>query len=182
MSAYSTSPIALTLSLVLSPTLPLSGCAPLPSNSDSQNAVNEQQPVDAELLVNSLQCGEDIQEAGVHWISDVATLDDRYRQLNRLNPERQLSPPRVDFATERLLVVAMGHRPTSGYLLNLPDQLPRTDGSTLDVIVAWQEPEADTVQAQVQVNPCLLIRLATAEEKPVRVLDRDGQVKIDVDS
>lgn len=137
-----------------------------------------QRPVDAELLVNSLQCGEDIQESGVYWLSDASALENRYTWLNQANSENQLSAPSMDFATQRVLLVAMGQRPSSGYLLNLPDQPPMTDGRIMDVTVAWQEPEPGSIQAQVMVNPCLLIRLPALEIQTVRVLDRQGQVKI----
>jgi len=168
------------VSLAYSPLLGLiiSGCAPLPSTSTAPDPAT-QQPVEVELLVNTLQCGEDIHEAGVQWITATAALDERYRWLNQLNSENQLSPPAVDFSAERILVVAMGPRPTSGYILNLPEQPPVSDGRVLDITVAWQEPEPDTQQAQVMVNPCLLLRFPALEVNRVRILDQAGSTKIE---
>lgn len=153
----------------------ISGCAtPPPSTPDPAT----QAPVNAELLVNSLQCGEDIREPGVYWLTDTATLQRRYDSINQANPEARVSPPVLDFANERVVVVAMGQRPSSGYLLNLPEQAPMSDGRVLDITVAWQEPEPDSIQAQVMVNPCLLIRLPALETQRVRVLNQQGEVKI----
>jgi len=161
----------------LLPGLIISGCAPLPSTTGPDPAT--QQPVEVELLVNTLQCGEDIREAGAQWVTDTAALDERYRWLNQLNSENQLSPPAVDFSAEWILVVAMGPRPTSGYILNLPEQPPVSDGRVLDVTVAWQEPEPGTQQAQVMVNPCLLLRFPALEVNQVRILDQEGRTRID---
>jgi len=169
-------PLILLLLLMLT----LGGCARLPPDTIEPDPARRQ-PVATELLVNSLQCGEDIREPGVYWVSDNEALNQRYDWLNQSNPGNRLSPPAVDFATERVLVVAMGQRPTSGYLLNFPDQPPLSDGRRLDVTVAWQEPEPDTVQAQVVVNPCLLLRLPTPAAERVRVLDREGRVRIGAD-
>lgn len=65
---------------------------------------------------------------------------------------RQLAlPPEVDFGREMVLVVAMGRRPTGGYLAEVVDIELR--GRTVKVLVQERKPVPGTVQVQFETQP-----------------------------
>ena len=73
----------------------------------------------------------------------------------------------------------MGQQPTAGYRLNLlPQQAVALAEQVLTVKVAWESPSADSLQAQVVTNPCLLIRLPKVEFNSVQVVDQQGQLRL----
>lgn len=139
----------------------------------------EIQTLSSELVHNTLLCGDDITQPGLSWISDEATLRQRYQHFNDEAADPVAALATLDFAQDNVLLIAMGPQPTSGYRLNeMPETPPRFDGINLEVPIAWFEPEADSNQAQALTNPCMLLSIPKVEFEQVRVLDQDGLVKL----
>ena len=139
-----------------------------------------QQTVAAEVLHSSLLCGEDIQQPAAIWIKDQPQLAQRYEQFNAQASDPVFAPT-LDFEHSGVLLIAMGPQPSTGYLLNY---IPGQDnvwltGSTLVVSVDWISPEPDSMQAQVITSPCLLLRLDKLAFKQVKVLDQDGEIRLE---
>jgi hypothetical protein len=87
-------------------------------------------------------------------------------------------PPSVDFATEGVLLIAMGSRPTGGFALS-PAGAPTTllDG-VLRVMVEWREPAAGAIVPQVLTSPCLFLKLPAARFERIEVVNGDGHVRL----
>src|SRR5690606_25434349 len=66
-------------------------------------------------------------------------------------------PPHVDFPREMVIVVAMGTRPTGGYLIEVVDVQVR--GRSLHVLVGEREPSPGTLQIQHETQPYQFIAL-----------------------
>lgn len=153
----------------------LSGCA-----STLNNSTTAPTELLAEVLHSSLLCGTDIQQPLVSWIDDQADLEQRYAQFNTQSSDPVFAPA-LDFVQSGALLIAMGPQPSTGYLLNY---IPGQDntwlaGSTLVVSVDWVTPDADSMQAQVITSPCLLLRLDKLNFKRLKVLDQDGEIKLE---
>jgi hypothetical protein len=137
------------------------------------------QTLASELIHNSLLCGDDITRPTALWILNEEALQQRYRRFNE-SAETAGLPSAVDFNSRGVLLIGMGPRPTSGFRLNpLPQQQPRFDGTTLEVPVAWQEPDSAAAEAQVLTNPCLLLAIPQVEFSRLRIIDQNGVVRIE---
>lgn len=66
-------------------------------------------------------------------------------------------PPAVDFSREMVLVVAMGRRPTGGYLIEVVDLELR--GKTLRVLVGERNPVPGSMQIQQATEPVVFVAL-----------------------
>jgi hypothetical protein len=66
-------------------------------------------------------------------------------------------PPNVDFTREMVIAVAMGIRPTGGYLIEVVDVQLR--GRSLRVLVGEREPRPGTLQIQQETQPYQFIAL-----------------------
>ena len=153
----------------------LSGCA-----STSNNSITVPTELFAEILHSSLLCGTDIQQPLIYWIDDQADLEQRYAQFNAQTSDPVFVPV-LDFEQSGALLIAMGPQPSTGYLLNY---IPGQDstwlaGSTLVVSVDWVTPDADSMQAQVITSPCLLLHLDKLNFKQFKVVDQDGEIKLE---
>lgn len=135
------------------------------------------QDLAAEVLSNELLCGDGLSRPDALWIDDQATLEQYYARI----VHSEASPtPIIDFASDGVLIIAMGRQPSSGYRLNhIPrQQAVRSDGDTLEVAVSWQEPEPGSEQAQITTNPCLLLVLPKADFERLRIVDQSGAVRL----
>ena len=146
----------------------------------SQNPTNETVEPDylpADVLHNTLLCGDEFASAELRWIDDNQALQQLYQRWQQTDAE--LALPVVDFNNEQVLLITMGQQPTAGYRLNLlPQQAVALAENVLTVNVAWELPPADSLQAQVITHPCLLIRLAKVEFDSVQVVDQQGQLRL----
>jgi hypothetical protein len=70
---------------------------------------------------------------------------------------RPALPPEVDFETEMVVVVAMGNRPTGGYLTEVVDM--ELKGRTLKVLVGEREPVPGATQVQRVTQPFQFVAL-----------------------
>ncbi len=66
-------------------------------------------------------------------------------------------PPEVSFAHEMVVAVAMGERPTGGYLVEIVDV--ELQGRTLRVLVGERRPSPGTLQIQRATQPFIFVAL-----------------------
>jgi hypothetical protein len=162
------------LILPLSLSLITAGCNQL----GLEQSAAAMQPLDSEVIHNTLLCGADIAEATVLRIDDSTALQQRYARFAEAGGDAVA--PDIDFSRQRVLLIAMGPRSTSGFHLNRLMQQPlRYGGTTLEVPLAWHEPDADSVQASVMTSPCLLLAIEQLEFQRIRVIDQNGAVRIE---
>jgi hypothetical protein len=136
---------------------------------------------DATLPIAALpspgQCGA-LSGPAVRWIARSSEWRELYARANSqwLDPP---PPPTVDFAHAGVLLIAMGQRSTAGYGLTLVDAVATVGGETLTVRVDWREPPPGRRQAQVMTSPCLLATVPKADFTRIRVVDREGRVRLE---
>lgn len=72
----------------------------------------------------------------------------------------------------KLIAISKGPQPTAGYALTLKDG--RLEEDTLIIEVAWQEPAADAMTAQMVSHPCLVVGLPDPAPQKVVVMTSVG--------
>lgn len=131
----------------------------------------------AEVLLGDAHCASDEAHPSVAWIEDPQTFRDLYQDLVE-RVDSTITVPRIDFAREGVLRIAMGQQPTAGYGLGFQPGAARLEQDVLEVEVVWQKPPPDAILPQVITHPCLLLRLPAVAFSRIRILDQDGRVRI----
>lgn len=136
-------------------------------------------PQQAEVLHSSILCGDDISTGQTVWISNQTQLEQRYAEFNAQASE-PVYAPKLDFDRSGALLIAMGPQPSTGYLLSfIPDQDNAwLAGDSLVISVDWTTPAADSIQAQVITNPCLLLQLDRIPFEQVKIIDQNGEIRL----
>jgi hypothetical protein len=149
----------------------LGGCAQTSGSAAGDNVLP------AQTLYVSPQCGS-LEQPALLWIASAEGWRFHYGQVMNLRMNPPVPPP-VDFPREGVLLLAMGQRPSAGYGLNLIGDTVAIQDGVLTVRVAWREPPPGYRQAQVNSNPCLLLKLPEANFSRFQVLDQDGQSRLE---
>ena len=150
--------------------LALQGCAGTPrAGSETVTPV--------ETVYASSQCSG-LDQPEVVWIADAEAWQRRYAQMMNLRmPPPPL--PAVDFSRDGILLIAMGQQTTGGYGLGLTDRSATVQDGLLTVPVAWREPLPGYAQTQAMTSPCLLVKLPEGVFSRIRIVDQDGQVRLE---
>lgn len=154
----------------------LGGCGMIAQfGDDSASQVTEGDRLNIVVLHNGLMCGLDLTRPNALWIDNATQLTQRYAQMAAV-----AQPPMVDFEQYGVLLVTMGQQPTSGYRLNFLPDAHRVilGGQTLQINLAWEQPSADSIQAQVLTQPCLLLQVPRRSFTRVEILDQRGTVRL----
>ena len=85
----------------------------------------------------------------------------------------QPSSPAAQNATTTLLV-SKGSQPTPGYGFTWIGA--SADSGNLDIELSWQEPDPNSMRAQVITSPCLVVELPADTYQQVRVMDQYGEI------
>jgi len=117
----------------------------------------------ARQLVQSDHCG--LTAPGIVMITERSEVD----RLKSLPASHLALEPlgKIDFATEYLLLVGMGQKPTSGYGVTLADSRIR-DGQ-LEVDVSVRNPSKGAMLAQVLTTPCAVIAVSDEGWRSLKV-------------
>lgn len=144
-------------------------------SNDSASQVTEGDRLNIVVLHNGLMCGSDLTRTDALWIDNATQLTQRYGKMAAV-----AEPPVVDFEHYGVLLVTMGQQPTAGYRLNFLPGAHRVilGGRTLQINLAWEEPAADSIQAQVLTQPCLLLQVPRRSFTRVEILDQQGTVRL----
>jgi hypothetical protein len=140
--------------------LALSGCTADPPQASG--------PLPVRLLHQGLHCR--IDEAGVRWLATA----DEVSAIPGFGARVALD---VDFDREGVALIAMGKRPTAGYMVVPAADRAAVEAGTVRIPVAWQEPPEGAVVAQVLTTPCLLVALPKGGYDAVAAVDQDGAVR-----
>ncbi|MFO7642228.1 MAG: protease complex subunit PrcB family protein [Candidatus Competibacteraceae bacterium] len=114
----------------------------------------------------------------VMWIADAETWRSWYGRITSTRLPAP-PPPAVDFSREGVLLLAMGSRSTAGYGLSLAEGAATVRDGVLTVRVDWGEPPPGALLAQVMTSPCLLVKMPAASFERIRVVDQQGQVRLE---
>lgn len=94
---------------------------------------------------------------------------------------RTALPPAVDFPREMVVVVALGNRPTGGYLVEVVDAEVR--GRTLRLLVGERAPQPGTLQIQQVTQPYQIIALpSVAARTQFRTVQEAGRARVTRDA
>ncbi len=149
----------------------VAGCAQPVGNAASDATL----PITA--LASQGQCGG-LSRPAARWIADAGAWREVYAQVNSqwMDPP---PPPAVDFPRAGVLLIAMGQRSTAGYGLALADDVAALRDGVLTVRVDWREPPPGRRQAQVITSPCLLATVSAVDFTRIRVVDREGRMRLE---
>lgn len=140
------------------------GCLAL-SACIGQNANGGATEMNARALASNAQCAKQ-QSTSVVEINSNAELNARLPGFS--------ADINAMLKNQRVLVISMGTRPTSGYFLNLAQTRAPLDGKMLTLFVTWHEPAANSILAQVITQPCLVVAVEKGEYNQVRIVDQSG--------
>lgn len=144
----------------------VAACQGMPAGGDTSSP-------EARMIWQSGQCGA--RSAGSRWIGDPAALERAVRASGPASPDAdEPDMPSPDFERRRVLLVALGERPTAGYGIGLERETLEIQGDTAVLRVAVTRPPADSMQAQVITAPCMLVTVEPADYSTLAVRASDG--------
>lgn len=149
------------------------------SGTACSSGIHKSAPVyiNAEVIYRGSQCNGPEKGPSAEWVLDAEHLSLVYSRLHRNIIGSSVSgPPEVDLSSFILLMVDMGHLPTSGYGIELADRTVQVAGGTADIRVVWVEPAPGSMQAQVISSPCIMIKLPRTGYDSVSLTDQNGRV------
>jgi hypothetical protein len=82
-------------------------------------------------------------------------------------------PAQSTSASPPLIAISAGERPTAGYRLAVAGPGSIEQG-VLILRITESTPPADSMQAQIVTNPCIVVELPAGDYARVRVLDQNG--------
>jgi hypothetical protein len=78
----------------------------------------------------------------------------------------------VDFSRDVIVGIWMGKKPTTGYGLSIEEESAEIKDHSAIVQVNLNEPDPDTMLAQMMTSPCLLIKLPKGDYRSVEVFSQ----------
>lgn len=131
-------------------------------------------PLSAERIWQSGQCGQ--RTAGSRWIEDRAALERVVRAADPQSPDTDAArAPAVDLDRRRVVLIALGARPTAGYGMALPRDTLDVQGDRAVLHIAVTRPAVDSMQAQVMTAPCMLVAVERGGYAALDILDSEGR-------
>lgn len=137
--------------------------------------------VTVETLYMSGQC--DINESDAYIVDSAAGLQSIYKpnaiqqriKLGKINNQAALKQPSgVDWQQERVVVIAMGQRPSTGYSVSLATTNATVKNGRLFIDILWQTPQQSSIQAQLITSPCLLIKVPASGYQSLVIKDQNN--------
>jgi hypothetical protein len=121
------------------------------------------------------QCGSPDRPPGVEWI----TRSEQNETL-RKSALKDLTSYTWDPATEGLLLIHMGTRPTGGYRLELGSPTAQVRSAAAVIRVNWLVPEPGGFVTQALTAPCLLLKIPKTDVEKIIVLDQDEKMRFEI--
>jgi len=119
-------------------------------------------------IYSSNQCA--IAERKMSPVTSIKELAEIIQAKPRQFNEKPQALPEVDFTNQSLIVLALGHKPSAGYSINLNRKTAVLQGNKLHLSVSFKAPDANSIQAQVITSPCKVLSLPKVEYSEI-VLD-----------
>ncbi|PCH60809.1 MAG: hypothetical protein COC05_03140 [Gammaproteobacteria bacterium] len=146
----------------------MAGC----SNAAPRLAID----LNVEQLWSHTQCG--FVEKSARVIDNEHVFRQTYFQLgqhllvgNAIDKSQLNDLPQVDWSNKIVLLLAMGQKPSAGYAVSLAKSKSLVNNNVLSIEVNWQQPAADSFQAQVITSPCLLLAVPRHGYRSISVVD-----------
>jgi hypothetical protein len=141
-----------------------------------------QAAITAETLYRSIDCLTDRTDPHARWLDS----PQQWRQFWETQHQHHVegkppAMPKVDFASQGVLLIHMGRQPTGGYALELADPPCRVVDETLSIYVNWTLPPVGTAVIQMITAPCMLLKLSKGNYRSIEIVDQSGGVKASVD-
>ena len=78
-----------------------------------------------------------------------------------------------DFEREELILVAMGSKPSMGYVISWSNDPAMLHNGDLYLPIELRDPPPDQIQAQVMTSPCRIFSLPKSEYRQIRLRDNE---------
>ena len=140
----------------------------------------ESEPVYAEVIFRSMRCAAITPEPSLGVVSSQQQLDLLVHEFNRQTLGAAPGSHLVDFKSMNVLVLEFGYWPTAGYSFSINDTKIRVENNEAFVVVQWDEPAKDSMQAQVTINPCVIFTLPKAAYSRLTVDFHNKNTRISV--
>jgi hypothetical protein len=141
---------------------------------------NEMPPsIHVKNIYSDQQCG--LPQAQISWIPNQQEFQTLFAKLRQSYIDSQTrQPPSVDWATDAVILVAMGRKNTGGYAL-VPDNTSATvSNGVLKLSVQWREPKPGMIVTQALTSPCLLFQVPRGEYHRIEITDQAGVVRLQI--
>ncbi len=132
-------------------------------------------------IYSGFHCGSSPGHASVEWIADQMLLEGAFSKLSKQFSATGTAAPKVDFSSQRVVLVYMGQRPTAGYGLHLVNDKFRTYKQTAEVTLEWTKPGKGMMTAQVITNPCVVLAIPKNGYERLQIVDTGGEVRLRVE-
>ena len=113
----------------------------------------------ADIIFRSRQCRAETPEPALEVVRSQQQLDHLVQELDRHTLGATPGSYPVDFNSLNVLVLELGYWPTAGHGFSLNDAGIRVENNEAFLVVQWEEPPKDSMQAQVTINPCVIFTL-----------------------
>ena len=143
--------------------------------------VKKSSTVVATQIYAGFHCGSSSGQASVEWIADQMLLEGAFSKLSKQFSATGTAAPKVDFSSQRVVLVYMGQRPTAGYGLRLASNKFRAYEQTAEVTLEWVKPGKGMVTAQVITNPCVVLTVPKAGYERLQIVDTGGEVRLRIE-
>jgi hypothetical protein len=151
----------------------MTACTAMPGRAPA-----EERQIPVTVLYSSTQCGS-LQAPG-------ATADWIERPGDLILPgfqgddAKNLPALQWDPATEGVLRIRMGSRPTGGYALEPAGATAQVIDRTALIRIKWRKPEPGMMVTQAFTSPCLLLKVPRQGLDTIRVIDQQDRVRAEI--
>jgi hypothetical protein len=134
----------------------------------------------ADIIFRSRQCRAVTPEPSLEVVHSQQQLDLLVQELDRQTLGANPASYQVDFNSLNVLVLELGYWPTAGYSFSINDTAIRVEDNEAFLVVQWDEPPGDNMQAQVTINPCVIFTLPKGAYSRVTVDFRNKNNRLSV--
>lgn len=150
------------------------------SACDTSELTAESEPMYAEVIFRFRQCRAVTPDPSLEVVSSQQQLDLLVPELNRHTLGATPGSYPVDFDSMNVLLLELGYWPTAGYSFSINDTKIRVENNEAFLVVQWDDPPEDSMQAQVTINPCVIFTLPKGAYSRVTVDLRNKNSQLSV--
>ena len=134
----------------------------------------------ADIIFRSGQCRAAAPEPVLEVVRSQQQFDHLVHEFDRHSLGATPGSLPVDFDSLNVLLLELGYWPTAGYSFSLNDTGIRVENNEASLVVQWEEPAKDSIQAQVTINPCVIFTLPKGAYARVTVDFRNKNSRLSV--
>ena len=144
--------------------------------------MSEDEPTLAEYFSGRLvYAGQDCGGNNTQRNLQLLTTKEQWKSLQTMVPDiaKMIEPSKVDFNKEILIHINMGMKPTGGYQLRTLETKDSYENGWVIIPLQWLEPGDDMMLTQALTSPCVIKAIPRHNYQGIRVVDQNGEVKIE---